>query len=45
MQSDELARLLKVHSVIAGACIPIFHHIFTNEAVLICTHNLCNEQK
>ena len=30
MQSDELAHLSKVYSVIAGACIPIFHCIFNN---------------
>ena len=27
MQSDELAHLLKVYSVIAGACIPLFNCI------------------
>ena len=32
MQSDELAHLSKVYSVIAGACIPIFHCILNNSA-------------
>ena len=32
MQSDELAHLSKVYSVIAGAFIPIFHFILNNSA-------------
>ena len=32
MQSYELAHLSKVYSVIAGACIPIFHCILNNSA-------------
>ena len=32
MQSDELAHLSKVYSVIDNACIPIFHCILNNYA-------------
>ena len=32
MQSDGLAHLSNVYSVITGACIPIFHCILNNSA-------------